>query len=66
MQSLICALEAQGLTENQIQTLFLTIHQWLNTHYPVMAQISKQAMAEELGIEELRMPSYTFIEHDAA
>lgn len=66
MQSLLCALEAQGLTENQIHTLFLTIHEWLDLHYPVMAKISKQAMIQELGIKELSMPSYTFIEHDAA
>ena len=67
MQSLISTLQAQGLTENQIQTLFLTIHEWLDIHYPVMAKISKQAMAQELGIKELGIPSYIFIEHfDAA
>ena len=67
MQSLLCTLEAQGLTDAQIQTLFITIHEWLDTHYPVMAKISKQAMAQELGIKELSMPSYIFIEHyDAA
>ena len=67
MQHLINNLEAQGLTEQQIQTLFLTIHEWLDTHYPVLAKISKQAMAQELGIKELSFPSYIFIEHyDAA
>jgi hypothetical protein len=63
MQSLLSKLETQGLTEAQIQTLFVTIHEWLDVHYPVMAKISKQAMAQELGIKELSMPSYTFIEH---
>jgi hypothetical protein len=66
MQSLLCALEAQGLSEEQIQTLFLTIHEWLDHYYPVMAKISKQAMAQELGIKELGMPSYTFIGHSDA
>ena len=67
MQSLLSTLEAQGLNEEQIQTLFITIHEWLDHHYPVMAKISKQAMVQELGIKELSMPSYTFIEHfDAA
>ena len=67
MQPLLSKLKTQGLTEEQIQTLFLTIHEWLEHHYPVMAKISKQAMAQELGIKELSMPSYIFIEHfDAA
>lgn len=67
MQALSHKLETLGLSEEQIQILFLTIHEWLDDHYPVMAQISKQAMAQELGIKELNMPSYTFIEHyDAA
>ena len=64
MQRLLCELESQGLTDNQIQTLFLTIHKWLDTHYPVMATISKNAMAHELGIKELSMPSYIIIDQD--
>jgi hypothetical protein len=66
MQSLLCTLKDQGLTREQIQALFLTIHEWLDDHYPVMAKISKQAMAQDLGIKELSMPSYTFIEHSDA
>lgn len=67
MQTLLCELESQGLTDEQIQTLFITIHEWLDIHYPVMAKISKHAMAQGLGIKELSMPSYTIIEHcDAA
>ena len=62
MQDLLSELEAQGLSDQQIQNLFLTIHEWLDTHYPVMAKISKQAMARELGIRELSMPSYVIID----
>ena len=62
MQPLLCELESQGLTNNQIQTVFLTIHQWLEEHYPVMAKISKQSMAQELGIKELGLASYVIID----
>jgi hypothetical protein len=62
MQTLLNELEAQGLSDDQIQNLFLTIHEWLDAHYPVMAKISKQAMARELGIRELSMPSYVIID----
>jgi hypothetical protein len=62
MRTLLCELEAQGLKEDQIQTLFLTIHEWLDEHYPVMAKISKQAMAQELGIRELCLPSYVIVD----
>jgi hypothetical protein len=62
MQTLLSELEAQGLSDDQIQNLFLTIHEWLDVHYPVMAKISKQAMAQELGIRELSMPSYVIID----
>lgn len=65
MRTLLCELEAtHGLTDDQIQTLFLTIHDWLDEHYPVMAKISKQAMAQELGIKELCLPSYVIIENN--
>ena len=62
MQPLLSQLRAQGLTNDQIQTLFLTIYEWLDVHYPVIATISKQAMVEELGIQELALPSYIAIE----
>ena len=62
MHTLLSELEAQGLSDDQIQNLFLTIHEWLDVHYPVMAKISKQAMARELGIRELSMPSYVIID----
>jgi hypothetical protein len=39
MQTLLNELEAQGLSDEQIQNLFLTIHEWLEAHYPVMAKI---------------------------
>lgn len=62
METLLHELESQGLTNKQIQNLFLTIHEWLDAHYPVMAKISKNAMGNELGIDELRMPSYVIID----
>ena len=64
MQNLLCELESQGLSDNQIQMLFLTIHQWLEEYYPVMAKVSKHAMAHELGIKELALPSYTIIDNN--
>ena len=66
MQPLLCQLQAQGLSNDQIQNLFITIHEWLGDHYPVMAQITKQSMAQDLGIKELSLPSYTIIEHSDA
>jgi hypothetical protein len=66
MQNLLCQLEAHGLCNDQIQTVFLTIHEWLDDHYPVMATITKQAMAEQLGVKELSLPSYIIIEHSDA
>ena len=67
MQTLLCELQSQGLTNDQIQNLFITIHEWLGDHYPVMAQITKQSMAQDLGIKELSFPSYIIIDHpDAA
>ncbi len=64
MQPLLFALEKQGLTGDQIQTLFLTLHGWLDDHYPVIAKISKQAMAQELGIKELALPTYVIIDQN--
>ena len=64
MQPLLCELKAHGLTSDQIQTLFLTIHEWLEDNYPVMAKISKQALVEELGVTELKLPSYVVIDQD--
>ncbi len=48
MHSLIENLQSQGLSGKQIQTLFLTIHEWLESHYPIMAQISKPILSEEI------------------
>jgi hypothetical protein len=63
MQPLLGKLEAQGLSKDQIQSIFLVIHEWLDNHYPVMAKISKQAMVQELGIKELNLPYYVAIDH---
>jgi hypothetical protein len=62
MQTLLSELEAKGLTQDQIRTLFLTIHEWLEDNYPVIAKISQQAMVQELGITELNLSSYTVID----
>lgn len=62
MQPLLSKLKAHGLSDDQIETVFLTIHEWLDDHYPVMAKISKQAMVDELGVKELGLPSYIAIE----
>jgi hypothetical protein len=66
MQNLLCQLEAQGLCHDQIQTVFLTIHEWLDNHYPVMATITKHAIAQDLGVKELSLPSYVIIEQNDA
>ena len=63
MQPLLSKLKAHGLSDDQIETVFLTIHEWLDDHYPVMGKISKQAMVGELGVKELGLPSYIAIEH---
>jgi hypothetical protein len=52
MQTLTTQLEAQGLTNEQIQNLFLTIHGWLEENYPIMAQISKPVLREEFDLPE--------------
>ena len=65
MQPLLGKLEAQGLSNGQIHAIFLTIHEWLDDHYPVMAKISKQAMVQELGIRELGLPSYVIIDQQS-
>jgi hypothetical protein len=64
MKTLLCELESQGLSKDQIQSVFITIHEWLDNHYPVMAKISKHPMARDLGIKELSMSSYVIIGHD--
>jgi hypothetical protein len=62
MQPLLFKLEAQGLSEDQIQKIFLTLYEWLDDNYPVIARISKQAMVQELGIKELSLPFYVAID----
>lgn len=63
MKTLVSALESKGLSRDQIQNLFLTIHGWLEDHYPIIAKISKPVMAEELGIEELALSEYIIIDN---
>lgn len=62
MQTLVISLEEQGLSNDQIQTLFVTIHEWLEDYYPVIAKIAKPVMAQELGIKELSFSDYVVIE----
>jgi hypothetical protein len=62
MQNLLCELESQGLNETQIQSVFFTVHQWLDDHYPVMATISKKTMTQELGIREIELSSYKIVD----
>jgi len=62
MKALLCELESQGLSNDQIQSLFITIYEWLDNHYPFIAQISKQTMAQGLSIKELSMSSYVIID----
>jgi len=62
METLLCELKLLGLSNDQIQSVFTTIHEWLDSHYPVIAKISKQSMAQDLGIKELRMSPYVIID----
>jgi len=62
MKTLLCELKSPGLSNDQIQSLFITIHEWLDSHYPVIAKISKQPMARNLGIKELSMSPYVIID----
>ena len=64
MKTLVCELESQGLSNDQIQLVFVTIHGWLDNHYPIMAKISKQSLAKDLGIKELSMTPYLIIDHN--
>ena len=64
MKSLLNELESKGLSNDQIQSIFITIYEWLDNHYPVIAKISKQSMAQDLGIKELSMSSYVIIAHN--
>ena len=66
MQHLLTELESQGLNNTQIQSLFCTIHQWLDDHYPVMATLSKRTMTEELGIKEIELSSYKIVDNYSA
>lgn len=63
MKTLVSELQSKGLTEDQIKSLFITIHGWLEDRYPVIAKISKPIMAEELGIEELGLSEYIIIDN---
>ena len=65
MQNLLCELESQGLNNTQIQSLFVTIHQWLDDHYPVMAKISKKTMTQDLGIREIELSSYKIVDQSS-
>ena len=62
MKTLLCELKLLDLSNDQIQSLFITIHEWLDSHYPVIAKISKQSMARDLGIKELSMSPYIIID----
>ena len=64
MHTLVTELESKGLTNDQIQTLFITLHEWLEKHYPIIAKISKPIMAQELGIMELSLPDYIVIDNN--
>ncbi len=63
MQTLLYELESKGLSNDQIRSIFITIQEWLDNYYPVMAQISKQAMAQDLGIKDLSMSSCVIIDN---
>ena len=63
MKTLLTELESKGLTDDQIQTLFITLHEWLEENYPVIAKISKPIMAQELGIKELALTDYIVIDN---
>ena len=62
METLLSELKLLGLSNDQIQALFTTIHEWLDSYYPVMAKIAKQPMAHDLGIKELSMSPYIIID----
>ena len=66
MQSLINQLRSQGLDDHQIQVLFLTIHEWLEDNYPMIAQISKPVMVHDLGIKEISLSNYILIGREVA
>lgn len=66
MQPLINQLHNQGLSDEQIQSLFLTIHEWLEDHYPMIAQISKPIMVHDLGIKEISLSNYVLIGREVA
>jgi hypothetical protein len=52
MHPLLEELQAQGLSKKQIQTILLTIYEWLETNYPIMAQLSRPVLSEEIDLPE--------------